>query len=102
MSLIGYLYVREVDSIRHPIYKTDAGYFIEYRAHCGAQLKSISFNLPDKYKNNTDIHIVLSKASEYVNYEKEIADINFPRYIYINDEKIKNYNYIPTNIFNRF
>ena len=99
MSLIGYLYVREVDSIRHPIYKTESGYFIEYQSHCGAQLKSIPINLPEKYKNNSDIHIVLSKLSEYVNFQKEIADINFPQYLYINDEKIKNNNYFPFGLF---
>jgi len=53
-------------------------------------------NLPQKFKNLNDIHIVLSKAHYYDDYEKEKQN-NF-EYIYINDEKIKNENIIKINL----
>ena len=81
--------MRGVDTLRHKIYKNNDVIYVDYKNHC------YKINLPQKFKNLNDIHIVLSKAHNYDNYEKEKQN-NF-EYIYINDEKIKNDNIIKIN-----
>jgi hypothetical protein len=99
MGLIGYLHIRDVDAFRYPIHKIGNTFSIDYKN------QSILINLPEKYKNKSDLDITLSMQHNYNDYEKEIKDSDFPIYIYIqnnkNIEKIKNNNYIPTNIFTR-
>jgi len=100
IGLIGYLHIREVDAFMYPIYKNGNTFSVNYKN------QSILINLPEKYKNDSDLSITLSMQHNYDDYEKEISNSDFPIYIYIqnnkNIEKIKNDNYIPSNIFNRF
>ena len=77
-EIIGYLYTRDVDSIRRSIYVD-------------------SLNLPSTVLDNqkltgSPITVVLSKAMAYTDYEKEIKNPMFPEYIYINDVRVKNIN----------
>jgi hypothetical protein len=90
MSLLGYFHVREVDAFRYKIYRNNNIDYVDYKNNC------YKINLPQKFKNLNDIHIVLSKAHYYDDYEKEKQN-NF-EYIYINDEKIKNDNIIKINL----
>ena len=83
---IGYFHVRGVDAFRYKIYRNNDVIYVDYNNHC------YKINLPQKFKNLNDIHITLSKALSYNDYEKEKQN-NF-EYIFINDEKIKNDNII--------
>lgn len=72
-EIIGYLHVRIVDAIRHPIYKDKN-------------------NIPSVFLSKTPITIVMSNKMNYKDYEEERKNPLFPEYIYINDTRVKNIN----------
>lgn len=83
-KLIGYLYRLPIDSIRYNIYFDNNIYYAEYKN------KSYNINLPNEYKNVTDlIHITLF---DYMYIPKNITEKQ--SYITINNKKIKNDNII--------
>lgn len=75
-NIVGFMHVRAVNAIRYPIYKQNDKYF----------WGDIVINVPDKFRNCNNITIVLSTSSKYCDYQKEINDINFPKYVTINNE----------------
>lgn len=88
---IGFFHFREVDSLRYKLYQLNDGtVFYLY------DNKKYKLTVPNKFKNK-NLHVVVSKCSNYDNYQDEIIDeLNiykkYPIGCYINNE------YIATNI----
>jgi hypothetical protein len=70
-EIIGYIYIREVDSIGYPIYDG-------------------TLNLPNGIIK--PVNIILSKTMKYKDHVEEIKNPLFPEYIYINNICTKNIN----------
>ncbi len=106
--IIGYIYVRQVDSVRQPIVKSlnNSGHTHEYSVNL-YKLCNMSYlgDLPnykifssvlnwrlEEYLDPSDnlLHITLSKEMNGRVHAKDVESPNFPEYIYIKDKKIKN------------
>lgn len=80
-QIIGYVHIREVDGVRFDIYKDNDRIYWKFS----------DINLPTKYLNKR-LEIVLTKTNDYNQYVNEVNQSNFPEYIYINGDKVKNTN----------
>ncbi len=91
IQTIGYLSFRTVDSIRYNIYNDIDTNEIYY---C-IDNKKYFITLPKEYmkvNNVSFLSITLSDSVVYIDFLKEINDINFPKYYLINNNKILNNN----------
>lgn len=89
MKLIGYLFVRETDSIKYPIYENyeNSYYYI---------FNDRKYNINNLNLSQNTV-IFLSKSTYYKDFEKDCK--NKFEFIYVNNEKIKNENYIEIPVF---
>ena len=92
MKKIGYFYIKAIDSIRYDIYQNNDIIYVDYKNH------SYKINLPQKYQNlNEKIHITLIDMSDYENYDdyqNHVKNNIPPKYIDINNNKLKNDNIV--------
>ncbi len=92
IQTIGYLSFRTVDSIRYNIYNDEETNKMFY--YFGN--KKYLITLPKEYmklNNVSFLSITLSDSEVYVDFLKELNDINFPKYYLINNNKILNNNF---------
>lgn len=88
VNVYGYVHIRDVDAFRYPIKKnTMNNYYVVYKN------KNIMLNIPGKYKNKK-LTITLYKDQSYKEFEQDTKASDSPKYLYINDDKVKNDNII--------